>query len=85
MILEIKCVKTIFLHSINIEKNLISLTLKNTDVNKASKIITETYTDSFDINSEQNTLNLTLKRKHQRYYKAARKTKHYNFAKYKMS
>ena len=52
----------IFYNSINVEKNLISLTLKNnTDIDKASKIITETYTDSFDINLEQNTLNLTLK------------------------
>ena len=52
----------IFYNSINLEKNLISLTLKNnTDVDKASKIISETYTDSFDINLEQNTLNLTLK------------------------
>ena len=52
----------IFYNSINVEKNLISLTLKNnTDIDKASKIISETYTDSFDINSEQNTLNLTLK------------------------
>ena len=52
----------IFYNSINVEKNLISLTLKNnTDVDKASKIISETYTDSFDINLEQNTLYLTLK------------------------
>jgi len=52
----------IFYNSINVEKNLISLTLKNnTDIDKASKIISETYTDSFDINLEQNTLNLTLK------------------------
>ena len=52
----------IFYDSINLEKNLISLTLKNnTDIDKASKIISETYTDSFDINLEQNTLNLTLK------------------------
>ncbi len=52
----------IFYNSINVEKNLISLTLKNNiDIDKASKIISETYTDSFDINSEQNTLNLTLK------------------------
>ena len=52
----------IFYNSINVEKNLISLNLKNNkDVDKASKIITETYTDSFDINLEQNTLNLTLK------------------------
>ena len=52
----------IFYNSINVEKNLISLTLKNnTDIDKASKIINETYTDSFDINLEQNTLNLTLK------------------------
>ena len=52
----------IFYNSINVEKNLISLTLKNnTDIDKASKIISETYTDSFDINLEENTLNLTLK------------------------
>ena len=52
----------IFYNSINVEKNLISLNLKNNkDVDKASKIITETYTESFDINLEQNTLNLTLK------------------------
>ena len=52
----------IFYNSINVENNLISLTLKNnTDIDKASKIISETYTDSFDINLEQNTLNLTLK------------------------
>ena len=52
----------IFYNSINVAKNLISLTLKNnTDIDKASKIISETYTDSFDINLEQNTLNLTLK------------------------
>ena len=52
----------IFYNSIYVEKNLISLTLKNnTDIDKASKIISETYTDSFDINLEQNTLNLTLK------------------------
>ena len=52
----------IFYNSINVEKNLISLTLKNnTDIDKASKIISDTYTDSFDINLEQNTLNLTLK------------------------
>ena len=52
----------IYYNSINVEKNLISLTLKNnTDLDKASKIISETYTDSFDINLEQNTLNLTLK------------------------
>ena len=52
----------IFYNSINVEKNLISLNLKNNkDVDKASKIITETYTESFDINLEQDTLNLTLK------------------------
>ena len=51
----------IFGNSINVEKNLISLNLKNNkDVDKASKIITETF-ESFDINLEQNTLNLTLK------------------------
>ena len=73
----------IFYNSINVEKNLISLTLKNnTDVDKASKIISETYTDSFDINLEQNTLNLTLKEEALKDIgKGCNKTKYHNIAK----